>query len=89
MAQQRFCPTGKHGRHPTTPARDAPYSNHVDATMKLMQPTVFQAANDRSPSHPELEKLGAPRDSVLPPGQPLHLPLKILSGQLSTNTVPN
>jgi hypothetical protein len=57
--------------------------------MKLMQPTVFQAANDRSPSHPKLEELEAPHDSVLPPRQLLHLPLKILSGQLSTNTVPN
>jgi hypothetical protein len=49
---------------------------------------VFQAANDRSPSHPKREELEAPHDSVLPPRQLLHLPLKILSGQLSTNTVP-
>ncbi len=89
MAEQRLRPTGKYGRRPATPARDTPYSDHVDATVKLMQPTVLQAANDRPPSHPQLQELGAPHDSMLPPRQPLHLPLKILSGQLSTNTVPN
>jgi hypothetical protein len=50
---------------------------------------MFQATHDSPSSHPQFEQLLPTHDAVLPPCQPLHLPLKNLSGQLSTNTVPN
>lgn len=54
-----------------------------------MQPPLFQATDDRPSPHPKVKQLLARDDSVLPTSQCRHLPLKILSGQLSTNTVPN
>ncbi len=55
--------------------------------MNLVQPSLLQTANDSPPPHPQLEQLLPPHNAVLPPSQPLHIPLKNLSGQLSTNTV--
>jgi hypothetical protein len=57
--------------------------------MKLVQPSLLQAADDSPSTHPQLEQLLPTHNAVLPPCKPLHLPLKNLSGQLSTNTVPN
>jgi len=57
--------------------------------MKLVQPTLLQATDDRSASHPKLEQLPPSHDPMLLSSQPLHLLLKKTSGQLSTTTVPD
>lgn len=57
--------------------------------MNLMQTPMLQTAGDRRPPHPKLKQLPTSDDAVLPPRQPLHLPLKKSSGQLNANTVSN
>jgi hypothetical protein len=57
--------------------------------MNLMQPSLLQATNDRRPPHSEFEQLPTLNDAMLPPRQPLHLPLEKSSGQLNANTVSN
>ena len=57
--------------------------------MHFVKPPLLQTTDYRPPPHPEAEQLLAPHGPMLPPSQLLHLPLKNLSGQLSTTTVPN
>jgi hypothetical protein len=55
--------------------------------VQLVQPSVLQTTDDRRPPHPEPKQLPPSHDAVLPPSQPLYLPLKKSSGQLNANTV--
>jgi hypothetical protein len=57
--------------------------------MHLVKSPLLQAARDRPSPHSERQQLLSPQNAVLPPRQPLDLPLKNLSGWLSTYTVLN
>ena len=80
MAQQCILAASQYGRHPPTPAGNSAGAKHVDATMHLVQSALLQATDDRPPPHPQLQKLPTPEDAVLTPGEPLHPPLKNVSG---------
>ena len=89
MAQRGAISAAQHGRHPSPSLRHPAHADDVYAPMKLVQPSLLQAAHNGPPPHPQLKQLLPSHNAVLAPRQPLHLPLKKLSGQLSTNTVPN